>query len=172
LSFSIEKDDSLVFLDRTYKYFEEYVYIKAVSEDYYVSLYNLKSFDFKNPVVMSGIDRSLFLIRRGLDTVDRYTITVSFLSMISPSLYLRHEHGSIKFAKREDSILFRQDSTFLMHFNYKENLFAFQPVNLPKHIFVTYTNDRNRSLFLAGYSKDITLQRLPLNALFTIVPTR
>lgn len=64
-------------------------------------------------------DKSSFLITKGLSSLD-----LSFITLLLPNFYLRHEDGRIKLAKNDQTDLFKQDSTFKLIFDYQRDLFC------------------------------------------------
>jgi hypothetical protein len=101
---------------------------------------------------MSQIDRSLFIIRDGLDKniieKDSSTIYVSFSSILSSNTYLRHESARIKLTKNDQSTLFKQDATFKLLFSKnKKDLIAFESINLPS-FFVAVDQETQTALVL------------------------
>ena len=118
---------------------------------------------------MAVKEKSLFVIKRGLDMRDSSSVYVSFLSLSIPNLYLRHQEGTIKLAKNDQSILFRQDTTFKLIFDHRNDIVAFQASNLPGKFYVTLSNDQEPILILTPFDGEQSTDRIDSRSLFKLI---
>ncbi len=139
-------------VDRSSKYNNKSVYIRSFYEDRYVSGLIIDSNSQKTSITMTTVDRSLFLIKDGLDfnkyENDSSNIYVSFSLLLIPNVYLRHEDGRIKLAKNNQLTLFKQDATFKLIINKdRQDMVALESINLPKS-YVAVDSDSRTALIL------------------------
>jgi hypothetical protein len=109
---------------------------------------------------MSQIDRSLFIVKDGLDKniieEDSSTIYVSFESIIAQNTYLRHQSGRLKLTKNDQSTLFKQDATFKLLFGKtKKDFIAFESINLPT-FFLAVDQETQTALVLLQSQQTLT----------------
>ncbi len=115
-------------------------------------------------------EKSLFIMKKGLDLIDSSSVYVSFLSLSIPNLYIRHADGRIKVAKNDQSILFRQDATFKLIFDYRNDIVALQTINLPVTYFVALSNDTEPCLILIPLNPQPTVELFDERFVFKLIP--
>jgi hypothetical protein len=120
---------------------------------------------------MSTKARSLFILKKGLDLSDASSIYVSFASWSRPNYYLRHENGQLKMANNDNSILFRQDSTFKLLFDQQRENCAILAINLGNYHLLNFDIKNNANLLLTRYDKPtLIISELDRQYLFKITP--
>jgi hypothetical protein len=120
---------------------------------------------------MSTKARSLFILKKGLDLSDASSIYVSFASWSRPNYYLRHENGQLKMANNDNSILFRQDSTFKLLFDQQRENCAILAINLGNYHLLNFDVKNNANLLLTRYDKPtVIISELDRQYLFKITP--
>jgi hypothetical protein len=120
---------------------------------------------------MSTKTRSLFVLKKGLDLSDASSIYVSFASWSRPNYYLRHANGQLQMSLNDNSILFRQDSTFKLLFDQKKENCIIQAINLPNYHMLSFDVKDNSRLFLARYDKPLIINEIDKQFLFNITPS-
>ena len=118
---------------------------------------------------MAVKEKSLFVIKRGLEQMDSSSVYVSFLSLSIPNLYLRHQDGTIKLAKNDQSSLFRQDATFKLIFDHRNDIVAFQAVNIPGKFYMTLSADFEPTLILVPCDAEPSTDRIDSRSLFKFI---
>jgi hypothetical protein len=135
-----------------------------------MSISNFDSSNIQIPIIMSIEKKSLFKIKRGLDFSDASSIYVSFVSLIPSDLYLRHENGRIIIEKNDQTILFRQDATFKLIFDYEKDFVAIQAINLPDYFYLAVDNEEHSNLTLKKCEEQTPVNELDQRFLFKIIP--
>ncbi|CAF0766706.1 unnamed protein product [Adineta steineri] len=169
MNLSIEYYIHNALLYRTVHYYEPNVYIQSVIDNRFISISYFNSNSLSILVSMSMKDRTLFSMKKGLDLVDTSSIYVSFKYFFSSNFYLRHEFSRLKLSKSDESILFRQDATFKLIFNYENDNVAFQAINLPYYSFLALDYETNTSLILIKYDQKIKFDQLDNRFIFKII---
>jgi len=135
-----------------------------------MSISTFDSNDFQISVTMSIEKKSLFQIKKGLDLSDPSSIYVSFVCLIPSDLYLRHKNGRIIIEKNDQTILFRQDATFKLIFDYENDLVVIQAINLPDYFYLAVDNEKYSNLILTKCEKQMTIDKLDERFLFKVIP--
>lgn len=155
-------------LDRTTKYLEKAAFIQNLATNRFASTKNFHSNINQSSVPMAIKEKSLFVVKRGLEMLDSSSIYVSFLSLSIPNLYLRHQDGVIKLAKNDQSTLFRQDATFKLTFDHRNEIVAFQAVNIPTKFYISLSADPEPTLILAPCDAE-SIDRMDPKSLFKFI---
>ena len=156
-------------LDRTTKYLEKAAFVQNIATGRFASTKNYHSNINQSSVSMAIKEKSLFVLKRGLEMLDSSSIYVSFLSLSIPNLYLRHQDGVIKLAKNDQSTLFRQDATFKLTFDQRNEIVAFQAVNIPTaKFYISLSGDSEPTLILAPCDAEST-ERMDPKSLFKFI---
>lgn len=158
----------MIVLDRTTKYLEKAAFIQNVATSRFASTKNYHSNTNQSSVSMAIKDKSLFVIKRGLEILDSSSVYVSFLSLSIPNLYLRHQDGIIKLAKNDQSTLFRQDATFKLTIDPRNDVVAFQAVNIPTKFYISLSSDHEPILILAPCEAE-SIDRMDAKSLFKFI---
>lgn len=156
-------------LDQTLKYYEEPIYIQSIIEEYYFSISFIDLNTFQIPISLSTINKTIFIMKKNLDFPDASSVYASFVSLIPPDLYLHHENGQIIISKYDQSILFRQDSTFKLIFDHKNNLIAFQLINVPDYVYIGVDSQNNPDLTLIQSKEQVTIDEFHKKFIFKII---
>jgi hypothetical protein len=168
----VKLKSNLKISDRSIKYFEEIVFIQSLIENRYISILILDSSAYRTSVSMSTNDKSLFVMKKGLECKDSSSIYVSFLYLSSSNLYLRHENGRIKLSKNDQTSLFKQDATFKLIFDDKNDIVAFQTINLQNYFFLALNNETNTSLIVTQSGQQTTIGKFDDRFIFKIISAR
>ena len=151
------------------------VCIRSYDEKRFVSALILDASNHQTSITMSLSDASLFNVTVALDRNsyerDGSFIFVSFATTLVPNTYLRHEDGRIKLRKDDQSILFREDSTFkLLQSDKTRGMVAFEPINV-RGSYLTVDSDSKSTLVIeAPKSKMVkTIDELERRFLFKLV---
>ncbi len=169
--FSWEREFLFFVLDQTVKFYQEDVFIKSVIENFHFTISTCDSDGFQPSLLMSTKARSLFILKKGLDLSDASSIYVSFASWSRPNYYLRHENGQLKMANNDNSILFRQDSTFKLLFDQQRENCAILAINLGNYHLLNFDVKNNANLLLTRYDKPtVIISELDRQYLFKITP--
>jgi len=147
---------------------EQIVFIQSIVTKYSISIKMIDSNICQTSVLMSTIDKTLFILKKGLDLSDTSSIYVSFVSLIQPDLYLRHENGRISIAKYDQSILFRQDATFKLIVDHEKDLVAFQAINVPDY-FCLGLDNKNHSNLILNKCENTIIDKLDRRFVFKII---
>jgi hypothetical protein len=158
-----------LFLDRTTKYLEKALFIQSAAETRFISTKYFHSNANQSLVSMSSKDKSLFIMKQGLETLDSSSVYVSFLSLSIPNLYLRHEEGKIKIAKYDQSNYFRQDATFKLIFDHRNDVVVLQTINLPKQLFVALSNEQEPNLILSSLNQQSNVDQFDVRFIFKLI---
>ena len=156
-------------VDRTTKYLEKAAFIQSIASNRFVSTKYFHSNINQSFVSMAVKEKSLFVIKRGLEQMDSSSVYVSFLSLSIPNLYLRHQDGTIKLAKNDQSSLFRQDATFKLIFDHRNDIVAFQAVNIPGKFYMTLSADFEPTLILVPCDAEPSTDRIDSRSLFKFI---
>jgi hypothetical protein len=120
---------------------------------------------------MSINDKSLFIIKKSLASLDPSIVSVSFASLALPNLYLRHQDGRVILTKNDETDLFRQDATFKLMVDNQKEVFAFQAINLADSFYLALDNETNATLVIIKLEPHITIDKLDKRFLFRIIAT-
>ncbi len=148
---------------------EKALFIQSAAEIRFISTKYFHSNVNQSVVSMSIKDKSLFIMKQGLETLDSSSVYVSFLSLSIPNLYLRHEEGKIKIAKYDKSNSFRQDATFKLIFDNRNDIVALQTINLPKQLYMALSNDPEPALILLPLQEQSTVDQFDIRFIFKLI---
>ncbi|CAF0841093.1 unnamed protein product [Rotaria sordida] len=158
-----------VALYRTVKYIEKALFIQSTFDGRYISTKYFRSNDNQSLISMSTNDKSLFIMKKGLNLLDPYSVYVSFLSLSSPNWYIRHEDAQIKISKNDNSHLFKQDATFKLLFDHQTDTVVFQTINLSKKFFITLNNQAKPDLILSQSKEESTISQFDKQFTFKLI---
>jgi hypothetical protein len=108
-------------------------------------------------------------MKKGLNCLDSSSVYVSFLYYSSSNLYLRHENGRIKLSKNDQTNLFKQDATFKLIFDHRNDIVAFQTINLSESVFLSVNADTNTTLIVTNYQQQTTVDKFDKQFIFKII---
>ncbi|CAF1225730.1 unnamed protein product [Rotaria sp. Silwood1] len=158
-----------VALYRTVKYFEQALFIQSTFDNRYVSTKFFRPNDNQSLISMSTNDKSLFIMKKGLNLLDTSSVYVSFLSLSSPNLYIRHEDAQIKISKYDYSPLFKKDATFKLIFDVQTDTVVFQTINLSKKYFIALNNEAEPGLILVQAKEPSTINQFDKRFTFKLI---
>jgi hypothetical protein len=154
--------------DRTVNYLEEVVFIRSKFENRFLLVPYFNSNNDETIISMSPDDKSLFIIKKGLDSVDGSAIYLSFLYYSTPNFYVRHHNGRIILIKYDRSILVRQDITFKL-IPAQKDFVVLQAINLPDYFFLSVDPENSNQLVLIERQKDFSIDQIDDRYLFQII---
>ncbi|CAF0975087.1 unnamed protein product [Rotaria magnacalcarata] len=154
-------------------YFHKQVYIRSFNESHYVSALILDPTALRTSIVISRIDRTLFLITNPLNErlVENNSsiIYISLLSTVVPNAYLRHENARIILRKNDESISFKQDATFkLLISKNNKNVVAFQALDLADSYIAIDSESKTALVLRQPKSKQLDIDHFDTRFLFEL----
>jgi len=120
---------------------------------------------------MSINHKTLFIIKKGLISLDPSLIYVSFALLSSPNLYLRHRNGRVTLDKNDQSDLFKQDATFKLIFDHQTELVAFQTINLQDYFYLALDDQTNSILIVKKIDRQFNIDNFNNRFLFKFITT-
>ncbi|CAF0825085.1 unnamed protein product [Adineta steineri] len=158
------------YIHRSSKYYHQSVYIQSFYDNRYISAFILDADVEQTSITMTEIDRSLFLIRDGLEQNTYETnstdIFISFSSYSENNIYLRHVNGRVTLAKNNQLTLFKQDATFKLIMNEEKNMVAFESINIPEYYIAVDPDSKTALILEKSQKKVLTINDLNEEFLF------